>query len=419
MMCCCWWWGNDDGVMHVTNVYLVRGNNHVEANMPESPSCTEDVKKRRSSRSRRSSRRTSFSLQTFKDDTGSEISSKRFRKGKGGRGRSKSKSEDPNPSSLHTNERRYSGADIDSSSNGLSQQLLVGLEDTQEAQDNLSYEGSETWFSVKPFMPRDCRSISPYTKFVVSTVAVVILLLFFVFSNLLLTSVAGVDKKPQVIPCYAKAWLGKAVCGVNGEYCRPFKTETWQAIRCPGRCGPHGLEAKSNIVGSGPYRSDSWLCQAAIHRGALSNRGGCALWKMTGSKVQFDSSDKNSIVSKESPYWFPSSFDIKAVETSSFCFDDSFNYFVMSIMFIHSTLLYWFFPKFVSVNVRFSLPVFYSIVYLGLVDQRVNKSFEYKLNRALNEAIVSLPILYLMYIMNKDYAFVSKNADDPTRCMRK
>ena len=141
---------------------LVRGNNHVEANMPESPSCTEDVKKRRSSRSRRSSRRTSFSLQTFKDDTGSEISSKRFRKGKGGRGRSKSKSEDPNPSSLHTNERRYSGADIDSSSNRLSQQLLVGLEDTQEAQDNLSYEGSETWFSVKPFMPRDCRSISPH-----------------------------------------------------------------------------------------------------------------------------------------------------------------------------------------------------------------------------------------------------------------
>ena len=120
-------------------------------------------------------------------------------------------------------------------------------------------------------------------------------LLFFIFSNLLLTSVAGVDKKPQVIPCYAKAWFGKAACGVNGEYCRPFQTETWQAIRCPGRCGPHGLEAKSNIVGSGPYRSDSWLCQAAIHRGALSNSGGCALWKMTGSKVQFDSSSISTL----------------------------------------------------------------------------------------------------------------------------
>ena len=61
---------------------------------------------------------------------------------------------------------------------------------------------------------------------------IIAILCFFIFSNLMLTSVTGYTKKPQVIPCYAKAWFGKSACGVDGEYCKPFKTDTWQPVRC-------------------------------------------------------------------------------------------------------------------------------------------------------------------------------------------
>ena len=117
--------------------------------MPESPSCTEDVKKRRSSRSRRSSRRTSFSLQTFKDDT--QFHQRDFARVKAVEEGVKAKVKIRTPLVYIQMNVGIVALILTSSSNGLSQQLLVGLEDTQEAQDNLSYEGSETWFSVKPF----------------------------------------------------------------------------------------------------------------------------------------------------------------------------------------------------------------------------------------------------------------------------
>ena len=72
-------------------------------------------------------------------------------------------------------------------------------------------------------------------------------------------------------------------------------------------------------------------------------------------------------------------------------------------MFSHCTWMYFMFPYYTNVKWRYIMSVFYGMLYLGLVDQRVNKNFEYKLNRALNEVVVLLPILYIMYLINKDW----------------
>ena len=72
------------------------------------------------------------------------------------------------------------------------------------------------------------KSWPSYNKFVLYHASIVTAFLFIIFSNLMFTSIKGKDKKPQVISCFARPWYGRSMCGLNGEYCRPFKTSVWQ-----------------------------------------------------------------------------------------------------------------------------------------------------------------------------------------------
>ena len=375
----------------------------------------DETRKRRSSRSRRSSRRKSFSLQTIDHENEEEQKQdNNNNNNNNNKSRRSSRSSSSRRSSRSGSISKASTNDNDTTNTTtLNQQLLPGdnndnnintFNDNNEYQ-NLNTEDLNCFQKCLLYTKYRWNIFSKYKKFMLYNMLIIAILCFFIFSNLMLTSVTGYTKKPQVMPCYAKAWFGKSACGVDGEYCKPFKTDTWQPVRCPGRCAFQGLSKVSNIIGSGPYRSDSWLCQAAIHRGVLSDRGGCALYKMTGYSIKFDASTKNGVISNGSAFWFPSTFDIKKVEGSSFCFDETFNFLMMFIMFSHCTWMYFMFPYYTNVKWRYIMSVFYGMLYLGLVDQRLNKNFEYKLNRALNEVVVLLPILYIMYLINKDFAF--------------
>ena len=64
--------------------------------------------------------------------------------------------------------------------------------------------------------------------------------------------------------------------------------------------------------GSGPglrYRGDSFICQAAVHAGVISNeQGGCGVVTLLGKQYSFPSSDRNGIQSMAFDSSFPRSF---------------------------------------------------------------------------------------------------------------
>ena len=60
---------------------------------------------------------------------------------------------------------------------------------------------------------------------------------------------------------------------------------------------------------SGIYRSDSRICQAAIHAGLVSQaKGGCGVLRRTGAQSNFSAGERHGISSIEFPSSFPSSY---------------------------------------------------------------------------------------------------------------
>ncbi|KAL9006613.1 MAG: hypothetical protein Q9188_000650 [Gyalolechia gomerana] len=137
--------------------------------------------------------------------------------------------------------------------------------------------------------------------------------------------------RPQPIWCGASYWSGGNSCGLNGNRCRPFDN-AMQAFRCPANCkathvlNPHAvgtqeINYKPFVIG-GPqgndpdasaseytYRADSFVCQAAIHAGVVSNqRGGCGVVKLAGEHGNFTSTKRNGIQSIAFDASFPKSF---------------------------------------------------------------------------------------------------------------
>ncbi|EED17876.1 LCCL domain protein [Talaromyces stipitatus ATCC 10500] len=133
--------------------------------------------------------------------------------------------------------------------------------------------------------------------------------------------------RPQVISCAASYWAAGNRCGLNGNECRPFDA-SHLAFRCPGNCksvilqqertvGNQTLNYQSLVVGGpepdsselGIYRADSFICQAAIHAGVVSDSsGGCGVLKLNGAGHSFPSSTRNGITSTGFPSTFPKSF---------------------------------------------------------------------------------------------------------------
>ncbi|KAL8711740.1 MAG: hypothetical protein Q9220_003911 [cf. Caloplaca sp. 1 TL-2023] len=131
--------------------------------------------------------------------------------------------------------------------------------------------------------------------------------------------------KPQPI------WSAGNSCGLDGNRCRPFDNANL-AFRCPANCkavhvlSPHAvgiqeINYKPFVIGgpgeddqgrstTGPiYRGDSFLCQAAIHAGVVSNgKGGCGVVKLVGEHNNFPSTSRNGIESIAFDASFPKSF---------------------------------------------------------------------------------------------------------------
>ena len=133
---------------------------------------------------------------------------------------------------------------------------------------------------------------------------------------------------PQQIWCGASFWAGGNGCGLNGNDCRPFDNATF-AFRCPAKCAdmkvlnPHAVGDREvnfkpfvvgGIAGDGAmsepiYRADSFICQAAIHAGMISNReGGCGIVSLVGEQHAFFGIERHGIKSIGFDSTFPKSF---------------------------------------------------------------------------------------------------------------
>ncbi|KAL9620265.1 MAG: hypothetical protein Q9160_005164 [Pyrenula sp. 1 TL-2023] len=142
--------------------------------------------------------------------------------------------------------------------------------------------------------------------------------------------------KPQNLWCGASLWRGNNGCGLNGNDCRPFSSDTL-SFRCGANCNsvqlldPYHVGNKSlvyeGLVIGGPdpnkpnsiphYRADSFICQAAIHAGVISNeKGGCGVARLTGSQSEFHSSKHHGIRSTSFPASFPRSYTFEHLSTS-------------------------------------------------------------------------------------------------------
>ncbi|KAI4221272.1 MAG: hypothetical protein L6R36_007017 [Xanthoria steineri] len=137
--------------------------------------------------------------------------------------------------------------------------------------------------------------------------------------------------RPQPIWCGANYWSSGNSCGLNGNRCRPFDNANL-AFRCPANCKavhvltPHAVgtqeinykpfviggpaeDEKAQTIADYIYRSDSFVCQAAIHAGVISNqKGGCGVVKLAGSHTNFTSTFRNGIESIPFDASFPKSF---------------------------------------------------------------------------------------------------------------
>ncbi|KAL1970736.1 hypothetical protein VTN77DRAFT_2570 [Rasamsonia byssochlamydoides] len=141
--------------------------------------------------------------------------------------------------------------------------------------------------------------------------------------------------RPQLISCSASYWSPGNRCGLNGNDCRPFSSSTF-AFRCPANCkstillSPHTvgnqtLNYEPLVVGGqtpdsslpGIYRADSFICQAAIHAGVVTNSaGGCGVVKLEGAAHSYPSVSQNGLTSVGFPSTFPKSFSFVRLSSS-------------------------------------------------------------------------------------------------------
>lgn len=137
--------------------------------------------------------------------------------------------------------------------------------------------------------------------------------------------------RPQKIWCGASYWSGGNGCGLDGNHCRPFDNATF-AFRCPASClrvkvmNPHAvgdqeINYRSFVIGGRNddglglaagepiYRGDSFICQAAIHAGVVSDeRGGCGVVALAGKHDNFPSTTQHGVKSIGFDSSFPKSF---------------------------------------------------------------------------------------------------------------
>lgn len=134
--------------------------------------------------------------------------------------------------------------------------------------------------------------------------------------------------EPQSIGCGATYWAKGNLCGLNGDDCRPF-ADSGFPFRCPAKCsmyqvldpravGDQEINYHTFVIGGGPtanasqpptYRGDSFICQAALHSGVISDdHGGCGVVDLVGRQDAYVGNLSNGISSFAFDSYFPQSF---------------------------------------------------------------------------------------------------------------
>jgi hypothetical protein len=87
--------------------------------------------------------------------------------------------------------------------------------------------------------------------------------------------------------------------------------------------GKEAVQYTSFVVGDQVYRGDSWICQAALHQGIISDdQGGCVMVEMTPSTGQvFTSANKNGITSIEFNSTYPGALTLSKPSSTYACAD--------------------------------------------------------------------------------------------------
>ncbi|SPN99048.1 uncharacterized protein DNG_02087 [Cephalotrichum gorgonifer] len=110
-------------------------------------------------------------------------------------------------------------------------------------------------------------------------------------------------------------------CGLDGEQCRPF-TESHFSFRCPAGCagttpptprpvGALDVVDRPLVIGSSPFRADSYLCSAAIMASVVSDaKGGCGRITRVGKHNTFVGRETNGVESVDFDSYFPYSFTV-------------------------------------------------------------------------------------------------------------
>ncbi|KAG8897555.1 hypothetical protein FRB99_008065 [Tulasnella sp. 403] len=166
--------------------------------------------------------------------------------------------------------------------------------------------------------------------------------------------------------CTAAFWGAKNDCGLNGQNCEPFQSDTPIDFRCPAACasvellnirtvGDEEVIYQPLVVGGGDdqrtYRGDSWVCAAALHAGVISDsHGGCAAVQLVGNYTSFVGTIAHGLSSVSFPTSFPLSYRILPSSSLSSCSDLrdpalAFNILITVIIFVilrpKPIILFW------------------------------------------------------------------------------
>ncbi|KAI9933228.1 hypothetical protein ASPWEDRAFT_114955 [Aspergillus wentii DTO 134E9] len=220
--------------------------------------------------------------------------------------------------------------------------------------------------------------------------------------------------QPTTLSCATTYWDFGNGCGLNGNDCRPFSAST-MAFRCPANCRdtklmePHTVGNETynyqGLVVGGPesestspaiYRADSFVCQAAIHSGAIKNTvGGCGVVKLEGAAHTFPSVKQNGILSAGFPSTFPKSFSFVNLSSSQATCPNDPRWTLLGVTIAALTLL-WIFCK--SPPVLFFSTFFILFSHVGLVsDPPTYTEFDDLLSSLLSRMLPAAFVAYVLY----------------------
>jgi hypothetical protein len=171
----------------------------------------------------------------------------------------------------------------------------------------------------------------PFRKTIMVAYHILLIVTFGILNLFTGDNLSVAEGKPVFKIGCSNALMGNG-CGFNAQNCDPF-TASFVA-KCPAKClmkrawtpifvGKQAIQYSSYVVGDEFYRGDSWICQAAIHQGIISDdHGGCVVVEMKPSNGErFSNSTKNGISSINFDSTYPGVLSLRKPDTFFACAD--------------------------------------------------------------------------------------------------